>query len=73
MQSPIQRIPGVKRGQGVTLTTHSPLVPRSKMREAIHPLPLSASMATERQLCFYILLAEIPGVARIQDKVKEFE
>jgi hypothetical protein len=55
MQSRIQRIPGVKRGQGVTLTTHSPLVPRSKMREAIHPLPLSASMATERQLCFYIL------------------
>jgi hypothetical protein len=30
-QPPIQWVPGIKRGRGVTLTTHPHIVPRSKM------------------------------------------
>jgi hypothetical protein len=36
--------PGVKRGWGVTLTTHSHLVPRSRMIRNHTPLPLGACM-----------------------------
>jgi hypothetical protein len=48
-QPPIQRAPevltpGVGRG-GVKLTTHLHLVPRSKLRRAIHPLPQYITMA----------------------------
>jgi hypothetical protein len=49
-QPPVQWVPGVlspglKRGQGVTLTTHPHLVPRSWMSRSYIPLPASASMA----------------------------
>jgi hypothetical protein len=37
--------PGAKRGQGVTLTTHPYLVPRSRMNRSYTSLPPSASMA----------------------------
>jgi hypothetical protein len=37
-QPPIQWVPGVKR-PGMKLTTHLHLVPRSRIRESIHPLP----------------------------------
>jgi len=48
-QAPIQWVPGalslgVKRsGREAHLTTHFHLVPRSKMRRAIHPFPKYAS------------------------------
>jgi hypothetical protein len=38
-------IPGVKRGQGVTLTIHSHLVPWSRMSRSYTSSPPSASMA----------------------------
>jgi hypothetical protein len=49
-QSPVQWVPGVlspglKRGRGVTLTTHPHLVPRSRISRSYKPLPPSASMA----------------------------
>jgi hypothetical protein len=46
-QPPIQWVPGVKRGQGVTLTTHPHLVPTSRMRcvGTIPPLPPSNFVA----------------------------
>jgi hypothetical protein len=37
-QATFQRVPGVKRGRGVTLTTH--VKPRSKMCKSYTPLPL---------------------------------
>jgi hypothetical protein len=37
--------PGVKRGPGVTLTTHPHLVPRSRMSRSFISSPLSACMA----------------------------
>jgi hypothetical protein len=48
-QTPVQWVPGVlspgiKRGRGVTLTTHPHLVPRSWMSRSYTPLPPSASM-----------------------------
>jgi hypothetical protein len=60
-QPPIQWIPGVlslgvKRGRGLTLTTHSHLVPRLIMIGAILPLPPCASMACSRtHLPFFFL------------------
>jgi hypothetical protein len=36
--------PGLKRGRGVTLTTHSHLVPRSRMSRSYTSSPLSAFM-----------------------------
>jgi hypothetical protein len=49
-QPPVQWVPGVlssrvKRGRGVTLTTHPHLVPRSRMRSYTSSPPPSASMA----------------------------
>jgi hypothetical protein len=49
-QLPVQRVPGVlspgvKRGRGVTLTTHPYLVPRSRMSMGYTSSPPSASMA----------------------------
>jgi hypothetical protein len=49
-QPPVQWVPGVlspglKRGRGVTLTTHPHLVPRSKMRRSYTSSPPSASVA----------------------------
>jgi hypothetical protein len=49
-QPPVQWVPGVlssgvKRGWGVTLTTHPHLVPRSWMSRSYTPLSPSASMA----------------------------
>jgi hypothetical protein len=43
-QPPVQRVPGVlslglKRGRGVTLTTHPDLVPRSRMSTSYTSLP----------------------------------
>jgi hypothetical protein len=43
-QPPVQWVPrvvspGVKRGRGVTLTTHHHLVPRSRMSRSYTPLP----------------------------------
>jgi hypothetical protein len=48
-QHPIQWVPGVlfpgvKRGRGVTLTTHPHLVPRSRMSRSHTPFPPSAPM-----------------------------
>jgi hypothetical protein len=45
-QPPVQRVPGVlspglKRGRGVTLTTHLHLVPRSRMSRSYTPPPVS--------------------------------
>jgi hypothetical protein len=37
--------PGIKRGRGVTLTTHPHLVPRSRMSRSCTPLPSSAFLA----------------------------
>jgi hypothetical protein len=37
--------PGVKRGRGVTLTTHPHLVPRSRVSSSYTPLPPNATMA----------------------------
>jgi hypothetical protein len=52
--------PGVKRGRGVTLTTHSHLVPRLRMSRSIHPLPPCASMACNGTalFCFYFFITE---------------
>jgi hypothetical protein len=49
--------PGVKRGRGVTLTTHPHLVPRSRMSRIYTPLPPSASMACSGTALpyFYVL------------------
>jgi hypothetical protein len=49
-QPPVQRVPGVlspvvKRGRGVTLTTHLHLIPRSRMSRSYTSSPPSASMA----------------------------
>jgi hypothetical protein len=38
-QPPVKWVPGVKRGRGVTLTTHPHLVPRSRMSRSYSPLP----------------------------------
>jgi hypothetical protein len=48
-QSPVQWVQavlssGVKRGRGVTLTTHPHLMSRSWMSRAIYPLPLCLNM-----------------------------
>jgi hypothetical protein len=60
-QPPVPRVTGVisagvKRGRGVTLTTHLHLVPRSRMSKSYtsSPPPPSASMACRRTalLCF---------------------
>jgi hypothetical protein len=47
-QPPVQRVPGVlspglKRGRGVTLTTHPHLVPRSRMSRSYTSSPPQAS------------------------------
>jgi hypothetical protein len=52
-QSPVQWVPGVispglKRGRGVTLTTHPHLVPRSRMSRSYTSSPPSASVACSR-------------------------
>jgi hypothetical protein len=39
-QPPVQWVPGVKRGRGVTLTTHPHLVPRSRMSRSYTSSPL---------------------------------
>jgi hypothetical protein len=58
-QPPVQRVPGVlspgvKRGRGVTLTTHPLLVPRSRISRSYTPLPPRASMACRgTALLFY--------------------
>jgi hypothetical protein len=49
-QPPVQWVPeilslGLKLGRGVTLTTNTHLVPRSRMRSYIPPLPPSACVA----------------------------
>jgi hypothetical protein len=49
-QPPVKWVPGVlspglKRGRGMTLTTHSYLVPRSRMSRSYNPSPPSAFMA----------------------------
>jgi hypothetical protein len=44
---------GVKRGRGVTLTTHTHLVPRSWMSRSYTPLPPSASMACNGTALLY--------------------
>jgi hypothetical protein len=44
--------PGVKRGEGMTLTTHPHLVPRSGMSRSYIPLPKAPSW---RVLCFALL------------------
>jgi hypothetical protein len=38
-QPPVQWVPGVKRGRGVTLTTHSHLETRSGMSKSYYLLP----------------------------------
>jgi hypothetical protein len=57
-QSPVQWVPeilsAVKRGRGVTLTTHPYLVLRSRMCRSYTPLPLDAFMVVVGQL--YLLV-----------------
>jgi hypothetical protein len=45
-------IPGVKHGQGMMLTTHPNLVPRSRLSRSYTPLPLVACMAVAGQFLF---------------------
>jgi hypothetical protein len=61
-QSPIQWVPavispGVKRGRGVTLTTHPHLVPRSTMSRSYTSSPPNASMACSGTAYLTCLLA----------------
>jgi hypothetical protein len=44
--------PGVKRGRGMTLTTHPHLVPRSGMSRSYIPLPQAPSWRVAGLLCF---------------------
>jgi hypothetical protein len=57
IQPPIQfgpgSFPGVKRGRGVTLTSHSHHLPRSKMSTSYTSSPLKACKACSRQLKFF--------------------
>jgi hypothetical protein len=60
-QPPVQWVPGVlslgiKRGLGVTLTTHPHLVPRSRMSRSHNSFPLVICMAVEGRLYFLGLL-----------------
>jgi hypothetical protein len=48
--------PGVKRGRGVTLTTHPHLVPRSRMSRSYTSSPPSASMACSGTALLLLLL-----------------
>jgi hypothetical protein len=62
-QPPVQWIhgvlsPGVKRGQGVTLTTHPYLMPRSRMSRSYTSSPPSSSMARSGS-AFYIYITEL--------------
>jgi hypothetical protein len=57
-QPPVQWVPGVlspelKRGRGVTLTTHPHLVPRSRMSRSYISSPQSAFMACSWTAFFY--------------------
>jgi hypothetical protein len=59
-QPPIQWVPGalspgVKRGQGVTLTTHPHLLPRSRMCRSYNSLSLGVCMAVAVQFYFCFL------------------
>jgi hypothetical protein len=54
-QPPVKWVPGVvspgaKRGQGVTLTTHLHLVPRSRMSRSYTPLPQAPTWRVVGQL-----------------------
>jgi hypothetical protein len=60
-QPPVQWVPGVlspglKRGRGVTLTTHTHLVPRSRMSMSYTPLTPSASVACSGTALAFITL-----------------
>jgi hypothetical protein len=48
--------PGIKRGWGVTLTTHPHLVPRLRMSRSYTSSPPSASMACSGRALLYFLL-----------------
>jgi hypothetical protein len=51
---PVVLSPGVKRGRGVTLTTHPHLVPRLRMSRSYTSTPPCATMACSRTaLLFY--------------------
>jgi hypothetical protein len=51
-QPPIQWVPGVKRGRGVTLTTHPHLVPRSRMSRSYISSPPGAPVACSGTIFF---------------------
>jgi hypothetical protein len=56
-QPPVQRVPGVfypriKRGRGVTLTTHPHLVPRSRMSRSYTSSPQAPQRRVAGLLCF---------------------
>jgi hypothetical protein len=50
---PVFISPEVKRGRGVTLTTHSRLLPRSRMSRSYVASPSCPCMAVAEQLCFF--------------------
>jgi hypothetical protein len=52
-QPPVQWVPDVKCGRGVTLTTHPHLAPRSIMSRSYIPSPPSASMACSGTALLY--------------------
>jgi hypothetical protein len=53
-QPPIQWVPAVKRGRGMTLTTHPHLVLRSKMSRSYTSSPPSTSMACSGTAVLYL-------------------
>jgi hypothetical protein len=64
-QSPIQQEPGVERGQGVTLTTHPHLMPRSRM----NPSPLVFCVEVSGQLYFTFAKSITVCVSAVNNKV----
>jgi hypothetical protein len=52
-QPPVQWVPGLKRGRGVTLTTHPHLVPRSIISRSYTSSPPSSSMACSGTALLY--------------------
>jgi hypothetical protein len=62
-QAPVQRVPGVMRGRGVTLTTHPLLEPRSRTSRSYNPL-LVARMTVAGQIYYYYFICLSLNVAQ---------
>jgi hypothetical protein len=70
-QPPIQWVPGIKRGRGVTQASHLHLVPRLRMSRSYTLLSHSASMASSGKVIYTKIFKVNINESKIRGKTQE--